>query len=223
MSNTTLIGSQAQDLVQTQLSRQQQPRNNQNQGLWQQQLEQASLWQTNQAITTFKSAYALPAASSQQETVVGASQGQSALYDTDSLGLAKPEAEATVQGAATSRTTLAVQHSVEHRGQAIIYSEGHVQASSAAQLATDKAEAVLSSQQARTAFTQAVHWQKQHVFLSDIEGVKQLWIRDSAVTKGMSARLAANLLGSMAQLGVELNSVVVNGQQVFVKNHGIKE
>lgn len=222
MSNA-LIGSQAQDMGKVQASRPQQLRDNQNQGLWQQQLEQASLWQTNLAITTFKSAFALSPASSQQQATVDAGKVPPTLSAADSRGLAKPEVDAAARAVAITHTPVGALQKVGRQGQVMIYGEGYVQASSAAKLAVDKAQVSLSSQQFRSVLTQAVQWQKQHVFLSDFDGVKQLWVRDSAVTKGISAKLAASLLDSMAQLGVELNSVVVNGQQVFAKNHGIKE
>ncbi|WP_229008370.1 hypothetical protein [Methylophilus sp. Leaf408] len=215
-----LISGQALSLVTGQM-----PRENQNQGLWQKQLEQASLWQTNLSITSFKSQYDLPQRDSHQNAQSEARHLQAEqLSTTGSKHLVEPSMDKHVQAAVASRTTVAGLHSVERHGQAVTAQAGALpQYSVEGAVAANKTDASLFSPRLKPLLTNARIWQKQHIFMSDIEGVKQLWIRDNTVTKGMTGKLAAGLLGSMSQLGVELNSVVVNGQLVFAKNHGIKE
>lgn len=201
------------------------PRDNQNQGLWQQQLEQASLWQTNLSITSFKSQYDLPQRDSHQSAQSEARHLPAEQLSTSgSEHLVEASIDKHVQAAVASRTTVAGLRSVERHGQAVTAKAGALPLYSGEGVgATSKTDVSLFSPRLKPLLTDAHIWQKQHIFMSDIEGVKQLWIRDNTVSKGMTGKLAAGLLGSMSQLGVELSSVAVNGQFVFAKNHGIKE
>jgi hypothetical protein len=215
-----LINSQALSLVTGQV-----PRDNQNQGLWQQQLEQASLWQTNLSITSFKSQYALPQRGSEQCAQSVASHLPSEQISMQgSENLVELGVDKYVQPALAHLTAMAGRHSAERRGEAVTAQAALLpEYSDEAHVVANEQDAVQQSPRLKPLLTDGLTWQKQHIFMSDIEGFKQLWIRDNTITKGMTGKLTASLLGSMSQLGVELSSVVVNGQLVFAKNHGIKE
>lgn len=203
----------------------QQPRETQNQGLWQQQLEHASLWKTNLAITTFRSKNPFSNPGNQAgivNEVVRPTSGQ----------FTKPENEALFEHA-LDRDALQVTLShaepdvLQHRGSDPLavsnYDVINAQYSGKATISADKNIAEAFSQRVKSVFTNELEWQKKHLFMSDIDGVKQAWIRDGAITKSMASTLASALLGSMSQLGVELSRVTVNGQVIFQNNHGIKE
>lgn len=213
-----LISSQALGLTMAQG-----PRDNQNQELWQQQLEQASLWQTNLTVKAFNSRYDLPKSGGQQDSPKEVSHLQATpLF---SVGIKKETVLGVDEQARSMQVntkSLVLPHIANRHGQVgMDYVAKPLTEHGGTPVVANNESAAFFSPRVKLLFTQI--WQKQHVFLSDIDGMKQLWIRDSTTAKGMTGKLATGLLGSMSQLGVELNSVVVNGQLIFTKNHGMKE
>lgn len=203
----------------------QQPREAQNQSLWQQQLENASLWKTNLAITAFQSKNPFLNPGNQAGIVNVANHlpsGQSTKHENKVLVDDASDLEA-LQVKLSHAEPDVLQHS-DSNHLAISNSSGiNPQYNGKATVSVDKSMTEAFSLRVKSVFTNEMEWQKKHLFMSDIDGVKQIWIRDSAVTKSMTSTLASSLLGSMSQLGIELSRVTVNGQVVFQKNHGIKE
>lgn len=201
-----------------------QPREAQNQELWQQQLENASLWKTNLAITAFQSKNPFLNQGNQAGTGTVASHlqsGQSPKHENKGLVDDASDRDASQVKLSYAEPEVVLSGDSDH----FAVSNGviHSQYKGKVTVSADKSMTEAFSQRVKSVITNELEWQKKHFFMSDIDGIKQVWVRDSAVTKPLTSTLASSLLGSMSQLGVELSRVTVNGQVIFQKNHGIKE
>ncbi|WP_124553680.1 hypothetical protein [Methylophilus methylotrophus] len=203
----------------------QQPREAQHQGLWQQQLENASLWKTNLAITAFESKNPFLSPGNQADLVNEAghlASGQFTKLEKEALFEDGADHDAFQEQLGHTEPDVLPHGNSDHLG---VSNNGVINAqyNGKATVSADKSTAEAFSQRVKSFFTNELAWQKKHLFMSDIDGVKQIWIRDSAITKAMTSTLASSLLASMSQLGVELSRVTVNGQVIFQNNHEIKE
>jgi hypothetical protein len=204
----------------------QRPRETQNQGLWQQQLENASLWKTNLAITAFQSKNPFLNPDNQADIVNDASHltsGQFTKLENEALFEDSSNHDALQVKLSHTEPDLLQHSDSEH---VVVNNSGGINSPNnvKATVSADKSIAEALSQRLKSVFNSELEWQKKHLFMSDIDGVKQIWIRDSDITTSMTSKLASSLLGSMSQLGVELSRVTVNGRVIFQnKSQGIKE
>jgi len=202
-----------------------QPPETQNLGLWQQQLENASLWKTNLAITAFKSKNPFLAPNTQKSISYDASPIQSDLLTKREKGVESgPESTNTQRLVKLAQETADALHSKNARSLTTSnYGAINAQYTGKNSVSLNESHATTLSQRGQLTVSNELEWQKKHILISDLNGVKQVWIRDSAVTGTMTSKLASSILESMSQLGVELSRVSVNGQIVFQNNQEIKE
>lgn len=204
----------------------QQPSEAQNQSLWQQQLENASLWKTNLAITAFRSKNPFLNPGNQTGVVNQAGHFTSGQFNKlENAALVEhPLDDAGFQVKLSHSEPTVVQH--EDSNHLAVSNNGGInsQYNAKATVLADESITEAFSLRVKSVYTNELEWQKKHLFMTDIDGVKQIWIRDSAITNSMTSTLASSLLDSMSQLGVELSRVTVNGQVIFQnKNQGSKE